>query len=353
MLRLPRNLHFEAHKVLPLPRNMHFEVHQVLRLPRNLHVEVHKVLRLPRNLHFEVHKVLRLPRNLHFEVHQVLCLPRNLHFEVHQVLQLPRNLHFEVHQVLAPATKSALRGSQSAVTCHAICTSRFTKCCTCHEICTSRFTRVLHLPRNLHFEVHQVLHLPRNLHFEVHKVLPLPRNLHFEVHKVLHACHEICTSRVTECCACHEICKRITCPKVTIHMHLSRNLSSSTITTMSKVLHLPRKLHFQVKQLRSLAPVTKSRLWYQNAHGTTTRAQSPEAPASDSATQILRACAVEMHIDDVERHECTVNSNELAVHAGPLQRSKHQLLFPYRKNPSVCPHCLGTKINYTKNQQCW
>ena len=61
----------------------------------------------------------------------------------------------------------------------------------------------------------------------------------------------------------------------------------------------------------------------ENVHGTTTRAQSPEAPAAD--TQILRACAVEVHMDDVERHECTVNSNELAVHGRALQRSKHQL----------------------------
>ena len=69
----------------------------------------------------------------------------------------------------------------------------------------------------------------------------------------------------------------------------------------------------------------------ENAHGTTTRAQSSEAPAAD--TQIQQACAVEMHFEDFERHECTVNSNELAVHTRALQPSKHQLLFPYRKNP--------------------
>ena len=97
-------------------------------------------------------------------------------------------------------------------------------------------------------------------------------------------------------------------------LHLSRNLSSSTITNMSKVLHLPRKLHDEAKQLRSLAPVTKSRntrfplrlprkvtTMCKNAHGTTTRAQSLEAPAVD--TQIQRACAVEVHMDDVESHE--------------------------------------------------
>ena len=35
-----------------------------------------------------------------------------------------------------------------------------------------------------------------------------------------------------------------------------------------------------------------------------------------------------------EPHECTVNSSESAAHARALQRSKHQLPFPYRKNPN-------------------
>ena len=42
-----------------------------------------------------------------------------------------------------------------------------------------------------------------------------------------------------------------------------------------------------------------------------------------------------MHFEGFERHECTVNSNELARHARALQRSKHQLLFHYRKNPQL------------------
>ena len=40
--------------------------------------------------------MLRLPRTLHMEVHKVLCLPRNLHMEVHKVLRLPRNLELEL-----------------------------------------------------------------------------------------------------------------------------------------------------------------------------------------------------------------------------------------------------------------
>ena len=70
---------------------------------------------------------------------------------------------------------------------------------------------------------------------------------------------------------------------------------------------------------------------YRNAHGTTTRAQSLDTPAA--ATQILRACAVEVHMDDVERHECTVNSNELAGHARAEQRSKHTFLSPTVRTP--------------------
>ena len=62
----------------------------------------------------------------------------------------------------------------------------------------------------------------------------------------------------------------------------------------------------------------------ENAHGTTTRAQSLEAPAAP--TQILRACTVKMQFADFERHECTVNSSELAGHARAPQRSKHSCL---------------------------
>ena len=50
-------------------------------------------------------------------------------------------------------------------------------------------------------------------------------------------------------------------------LRMSRNLSSSTITALSKVLHLPRNLHLEVKPLRSLAPVTKSRLWTTKTRG--------------------------------------------------------------------------------------
>ena len=45
----------------------------------------------------------------------------------------------------------------------------------------------------------------------------------------------------------------------------------------------------------------------ENARGATTRAQSRQAPAL--ATQISRACAVEIHFEDFERRECAVHSS--------------------------------------------
>ena len=155
--------------------------------------------------------MLCLAQNLRFEVHKALHLPRNLRFEVHKALCLPRNLHFEVHKVLC-------------------------------------------LPQYLHFKVHQRLDLPRNLHFEVHQVLCLPRNLHFEVHKVLRLSRNLQRSHMSKS---HDA------------LHLSRSLSSSTITTMSRVQSAApaTKLHFEVKQLRTLAPVTKSRLWSTKTQG--------------------------------------------------------------------------------------
>ena len=47
-----------------------------------------------------------------------------------------------------------------------------------------------------------------------------------------------------------------------------------------------------------------------------------------------------MHMDDVERHECTVNSSELAGHARAEQRSKHTCFSLTVRTPQ-CPHCLG------------
>ena len=137
--------------------------------------------------------------------------------------------------------------------------------------------------------------------------------------------------------------------------HLSRNQSASKIT-MSKVLWLTRNLHFEAKSLRSLAPVTKSRLWTtktrcplhlrrkvttmcENEHGTTTKAQSLGAPAA--GPQILRARAVEMHVDDFEKRECTANSSELAGHGRTSQRSNSCLSITVRT--AKCVHTFWGK----------
>ena len=244
---------------------------------------------LPRNLHFEVHKVLCLPRNLHFEVHhKVLRLPRNLHFEVHQVLCLPRNLHFEVHQSAVPATKSALRGSQSAA-----------------PATKSHYSQ---------------MRGHRNLHFEVHKAAPTATKSANEPH--------VQKSRFTAPVTKSEL--------LDDHHHVQSAAPATKTALRSKTAPIPCTCHEKstLKHQNTRFPLRLPRkvtTMYENAHGTTTRAQSREALAP--ATQISRACAVEMHFEDFERHECTVNSSELASHARALQRSKHQLLYTYRKNP--------------------
>ena len=93
----------------------------------------------------------------------------------------------------------------------------------CHEICTSRFTKCLLLPQNLHFEVHKALRLPQE--------------------------SALRGSQTSHTLKSHD------------SLHLSQNQSTSKSTTVSKVLRLPRSLHFEVKPLRSLAPLPTSRLW--------------------------------------------------------------------------------------------
>ena len=70
----------------------------------------------------------------------------------------------------------------------------------------------------------------------------------------------------------------------------------------------------------------------ENAHGTTTRAQSRQTPAAPH--QILRACAVKMHFEDFERDECSVSSNEIAGRPDEAPRLNTGP-YTYRKNPSV------------------
>ena len=136
-----------------------------------------------------------------------------------------------------------------------------------------------------------------------------PQNLHHEIRAPLRS------PPCPKCCTCHENC-------------ISKQNSSDP-------LHLSRKGNFgPPKHEVSLALATKSEPCA-NAHGTATRAQSRHAPVP--ATQISRACAVEVHIDDVERHECIVNSSELAAHARAAQRSKHSC-FASTVRTSKCVH---------------
>ena len=183
-----------------------------------------------------------------------------------------------------------------------------------------------------HFEVHKALRLPRNLRFEVHKVLCLPRNLHLlrgsqsaapatksalggsqiavlatnsalrgsqNAVPATKSAHRVSPSAAPATKSALQKVLRVPRNLQTSHMskshdslHLSRNQRASKIVTVyiskssrSNSLHLSRKVT----------------IMSENVHGATTRAQSRQA-----------LCAVEMHFEDLERHECTVNSSELA-----------------------------------------
>ena len=224
-------------------------------LPRNLHFEVHQVLCLPRNVHFEVHQVLYLPRNLHFEVHQALCLPRNLHLEVHKVICLPRNLRIEVHH----------------------------KCCACHEILYIEGHRVLCLPRNLRIEGHIVLRLPGNPHRGSQSAAPATKSANEP-----HVQKSQFTAPVTKSELLDD------------HRHVQSAAPATKSAFRSQTPPIPCTCHEKstLEHQNTRFPLRLPRkviTMCENADGTTTRAQLLEAPAAD--TQILRACAVEMHID--------------------------------------------------------
>ena len=155
--------------------------------------------------------------------------------------------------------------------CHEIWPSRFTKCCACHEICTSRFTK--------HCCACQEICTSRFTKCCV--------------------CHELYTSRFTKCCACHEICTSRLTRRSPEKVFRCKNASKDNIQIQRRSFRarLPpisenephvEKSHFtppvtkiervedhhhiqsaapatksalRSKPLRSLAPVTKSRLW--------------------------------------------------------------------------------------------
>ena len=243
-----------------------------MRPATNFDFNAHKWLRLPQNLHFEVHNVLRLPRNPYFKVHKVLHLPRNLPFKVHKVLRLLRSPHFKVHTVLC-------------------------------------------LPRNMHLKPQgpQVLRLPRNPHIKIHIAQPCRstsqqegfqrQHQNFKTHLSLHNSSGVVKKRAQRSRFTapatksepaedhHHVNPRI---KVKLLLHPPRRVGSS---------RLPRKV------------TTKSK----NVQGTTTTAQSKNTPVP--AHQVLRACAVEMHFEDFEVNECTVNGSELAAHGCENHRS--------------------------------
>ena len=140
--------------------------------------------------------------------------------------------------------------------------------------CVSASCTIFCACQDLYFEVHKVLRLPRTLHFEVHQTLPLPRNLHSEVHKALCLPRNLHTSHMSK----SQVKIHRTCLK-SKYLKDHHHVQSAAPATIS---------HFEVKPLRSLVvqntrfPLRLPRkvtAMSENARGSTTRAQSREAPA--------------------------------------------------------------------------
>ena len=79
--------------------------------------------------------MLRLPRILHVEVHKVLRLPRILHVkrQVNTLITMEGLTGDHRRQPQTAADNPTARASNGAW--------RFTNCCACREICTWRFTK--------------------------------------------------------------------------------------------------------------------------------------------------------------------------------------------------------------------
>ena len=129
-----------------------------------------------------------------------------------------------------------------------------------------------------------------------HRLLRLPRNLHTKCC----ACHEIYTSRFTKCCACQGVCtSRLTkcCP--------CHEICTSRFTWRSPA-NLSRKLKSTLdhQSTRFPLPATKSDHHAKKRCTPPLRSRDEHPPRP---TRFREACAVEMHFEDFERHECTVN----------------------------------------------
>ena len=208
------------------------------------------------------------PSSLSLRLAFVKCL--RTHMRARAVHPMKSSLHGP-HST-APATKSALQGPQSQVTapCLEICTSRTqrftsrrpakairTKSTSANNIKMPTSENKPHVQK---VTTHRVCHENQD-HHHAQSTAPATKSLHRR-------------KATPISCACHE--------KFNID-HQSTRFP----------LRLPGKV------------VTKSKKCAQHNNESTT----------------LRACAVEMHFEDLEVNECTVNSSELAANADEHPRS--------------------------------
>ena len=91
------------------------------------------------------------------------------------------------------------------------------------------------------------------------------------------------------------------------HRHVQSAAPATKSAFRSKAAPIPKSILDHKNTRFPLCLPRKVTTMFENAHGTADK-------------QILRACAVEMHLEDFERHECIVNSGELAGHVGATPR---------------------------------
>lgn len=128
--------------------------------------------------------------------------------------------------------------------------------------------------------------------------------------------------------------KGATCPTFMIHCTCHENSTPNT-NAKPKALHLPRNLQIEVQPSRS--PATKSRLRTTKTRRFPcachkkwcSRGKCPLQP-----TRLREPPALEVHFENLERHECAANSLELAGHTGEHPQSSPALTTTVR-TPSV------------------
>ena len=262
------------------------------------------------------------------------------------MLCLPRNLHFEVHHGAAPATRSALRGSTSAVpaTKSELRGSPSAAPATKSALRGSP-SAVLATKCALRGSPSAAPATKSALRGSPSAALATKSALRgAPATKSAHRGSQSAAPATKSANEQHVQKSRFTAPVTKSelpddHQHAQSAAPAKKTALRSETAPIPGTCHEKstLKHQNTRFPLRLPCAKMRTAHGTTTRAQSLEAPAVGPKT--LRACAVKMHIDDVKRHECTANSSELAAQRSlRLSDLIFSLFYGVLRTPLKRPH---------------